>query len=588
LARNVILAYHYSLHRALTRMLASIALLGVALTCAAARGDAFVRVARGRFVVDGAPFVFAGANVDALHGELERRTVGQTLDAVKADGMSVVRVWALGEGPSDAPPWHREHVLFRVGETGFLEGAFVALDRVVEAARARGLRVLITLCNGWPDFGGVPQYLRWAGLPTRGYGARDRFYADPRVRKLFLAHVERVVGRTNSLTGQRYADDPTIFGWELMNESEVDDEAGAQARLRFIDEIARRVHALAPHHLVSSGVSEYRVRDERSAWRAACALSSIDFCDAHLYPQAGDLVDSAEALFARVDDRVQLARWVLHKPIVFGEFGFDTRADHDGWLDQPRARWFARFLDRLALDRVDGAFVWIYEPWHGRPRDFGIYVDRPDTDDVRAELRAFAAAIPVRHGENPRLGAAFGDALRYPAYQVIRRSGAPQTDHRQDVTTVSLAVDEIDVATWERTGTWDGGPFVHAYGFGDGSYAWRFPAPDRPAKRVVVRARISSEYPGTDAPPHGTSRVLVTIDGRTVGTMTAPPDDGRGAVVELASRDRRLLDALRGGAHELRFAVTGPGAHGLCIYGRRTEHGSDETQPIDVELRFER
>src|SRR4029078_10090207 len=97
---------------------------------------------------------------------------------------------------------------------------------------------LITLCNAWPDFGGVPQYLAWAGLTVRGFGARDRFYADPTVRALLLAHIERVVGRTNSISGQRYAQDPTIFAWELMNESQIDGPSGARDRLSFVTEVS--------------------------------------------------------------------------------------------------------------------------------------------------------------------------------------------------------------------------------------------------------------------------------------------------------------------------------------------------------------
>ena len=39
---------------------------------------------------------------------------------------------------------------------------------------------------------------------------------------------------------------------------------------------------------------------------------------------------------------------------MFGEFGFDTRPAHDGWLGRGRADWFGDFLDRVFLDGAAG------------------------------------------------------------------------------------------------------------------------------------------------------------------------------------------------------------------------------------------
>jgi hypothetical protein len=38
------------------------------------------------------------------------------------------------------------------------------------------------------------------------------------VRDLYKAHIAYILGRTNSVTGQQYARDPTIFGWDVLNE----------------------------------------------------------------------------------------------------------------------------------------------------------------------------------------------------------------------------------------------------------------------------------------------------------------------------------------------------------------------------------
>jgi mannan endo-1,4-beta-mannosidase len=558
----------------------------VTLVALTALGHAdVVRVDHARFVSDGKPFEFVGANAELMHGAHNRAAYQQTLDAARADGLRVVRVWALGEGAADAPAWQRESELFRAGPDGFLEDAFVQLDRVLAAAHERGLRVILTLANHWGDYGGVPQYLRWAGLPDTGYGARDAFFSDPRTRALFRAHLLRLVDRTNTVSGVRYADDPTVFAWELLNESQVETPAGATARRAFIVEMAQLLRSHGARQLVTPGVIGYGTLAERREWLAVCRLPEVDYCDSHLYPQNADAVPSERELDQLLDDRVQLAR-VAHKPLVIGEFGFDTRADHDRWLGHGRADWFARFLRRVIDDGAAGALVWIYQPWSGKPRDFGIYVDRPDTDDVRAQLRAFAAeALTAPPARNPILAAARGTRPLYDPYRVAHRPGPAFVSQDGARTVVALAPDQFTTGRFERVGAYDGGTLVHAYGFGDGFFEWRFPAPAAPVERLTIALRISSEFPGESAPPDGRSRTILELDGRQLAELWAPPDDGRGVVRTVTITDRALLSRLPGRAHLLRLRVpAGADARGVCIYGAPTGRGGapSDTQPIVI------
>src|SRR5262249_28018502 len=149
------------------------------------------------------------------------------------------------------------------------------------------------------------------------------------------------------------------------------------------------------------GVIGYGSLAERDEWLAVCRLPAVDYCDSHLYPQTSDAVADEAELAAFIDDRVQLAHFVAHKPVVFGEFGFDTRPERADWLGRPRAGWFRAFLERVRFDGGDGALAWIYQPWGGRPRDFGIYIDRSDTDDVRGALKAIAHVLAEPAPLNP-------------------------------------------------------------------------------------------------------------------------------------------------------------------------------------------
>jgi mannan endo-1,4-beta-mannosidase len=47
---------------------------------------------------------------------------------------------------------------------------------------------------------------------------KELFYTDDTVKAAYWAWVSTVLGRTNSITGTRYVDDPTIFAVELANE----------------------------------------------------------------------------------------------------------------------------------------------------------------------------------------------------------------------------------------------------------------------------------------------------------------------------------------------------------------------------------
>ena len=528
----------------------------LALTGALPDG-AFVQVDGAGFAVGGKPFEFVGANLDVMHGAAERAHAAETIAGARADGLTVGRVWALGEGDATSPPWAREHQLWRVGPTMWLEAAPRQLDRVLAEARARGLRVIITLSNFWDDFGGIRQYLAWAKLPTDTFDARDCFFSDDKTRAFYRAHLARLLGRVNSVTGVRYIDDPTIFAWELMNESEVATAAGATARRSWIDEMASFIKARDPNHLVTPGVMGYTSRAERAEWLAVCELPTVDYCDSHLYPEGTDRVTSRARLEGYIDDRVQLARYVAHKPLVFGEFGFHT--DAPGYLAEPRARWYATFLERALVDGAAGALAWIYQPWLGKERDFGIYVDRPDTDDVRAALRKFAAlAAAAPAPSNPLLGEAHGDALLYDPYVTEERS--PYQHLSADGSALEIPASAFASGRWERLGTYGEGADAHAYGAGDGWFDYSFLLPDQASP--TLEARLSSEWPGKSAPPDGGSDVAVLVDGVRVATLGVIPDDGVGRLEKIA------LGELKRGRHTVRLLVApGPSAHGLCVYG---------------------
>lgn len=538
----------------------------------------FVRVVGDRFYREGSPFRFLGANVAVMHGQAHRAALASTLDAVQADGLPVIRVWALGERDASAPEWARSYA-FRMGDDGWVEDSFVHLDHVLVEAAARDLQVIVVLANRWGDYGGVPQYLRWSGDPfdadsPDGVARAElgTFFRSESVRALYLAHVERVVGRINSLTQTPYRDDPTIFAWELVNEISAERrDAGALAD--FVSSAARRVRLIDRRHLLSAGHIGYVTSTERRTWREIMALPEVDFADAHAYPTEHDRVHTTSELDAFVDDHAMLAHGVLHKPLVLGEVGF---AQGRRALARTRSRLFDHFLRHAQSAGVDGALAWIYAPSSDRAGAHTILTDGLDADSrrvrgvLRERARSFATSTEAPSWPTD------GDARLWDVSRTIpgtRRVARPVDG------VVTIVPEHFAEARFELVGAYDGGAIAHVYGGGHGWVDYRFRAPAPIGSTLTISLRASSELPGrgVGARPDDGSHVLVSIDGHRLGVLDVPPDDGVGRRITLSVPiDETLATVLAGTPiHTLRFAVADDDdAHGLCLYGEATGLGT--------------
>jgi mannan endo-1,4-beta-mannosidase len=565
-----------------------------AVTSARSRGEPivtgeFVRARRGEFVLGDRPFRFLGANIDPLHGDVNRPRYRELIAALAEDGLTVARVWALGEGTEDADSWLRNYQLFRAGPYGFIEDTYIALDHVLAVARLQGVRVMLTLANNWPDYGGAPMYLQWTSAPSWGLH-HESFYSHPRTREFYRAGLLKLLTRRNTVTGVKYIDDPTIFAWELMNESTAFSDRGKNARVAWIHEMAALIREYDKNHMITAGVLGYALQQERQEWLRIQQLPEIDFCDSHIYPESleGFAGGRGEArVLDFLDDRAALCRYVVKKPLVIGEFAYHTDAGKDLY-GRPRSTWFSRFLSQHYRNRGSGSFVWLYEPyqlWNGKVRDFAIHIDHPDTDDVRQVLIGLANKLatggPAAFGpDNPRIVAAQNSGLQTQLLYdpIVVKPGPGQIPHaryvQSDANTALLSIPPAQFAqsAWERSGVWTEGKATHVYGADTGEWTYRFAAPpllpNQAVTAIDLELRISSEWPVLPAPPEGGSTVEVYIDDSLVGQLVAVADDGSGERRRLQLTDAALRLRLSSGRHSLRFRVPpGRGAHGLCIYG---------------------
>jgi mannan endo-1,4-beta-mannosidase len=358
-------------------------------------GDQFVRQRDGRFFVGRKPFRFVGANVALMYRDEDRERMPETLHQASQLGIKVVRVWAFGEGgPNDVKPmadladWPRHHS-FRFAPGQWNEDAFVHLDKVIAEAAKNNIYVQLCLTNWWRDTGGVTQYLRWVGINDAAddsykFGINNDkailFYSNPETRRLYREHLEKLATRKNTITGVAYRDDPTIFGWELMNEAQVITGRWAERRAWFA-EMSAYLKSLDPNHMIAPGTWGYRSASERREWLADHAIPTIDYCDVHSYPRDDhdSFVNSPEALKEFIENRAAAA-FALRKPLVLGEFGMGV----EGYNSASQVDWYKALFDGSARSGSGGAMFWILTP--DARRGYGITYSTPRDRELLHEI----------------------------------------------------------------------------------------------------------------------------------------------------------------------------------------------------------
>jgi len=562
----------------------------------------FVQTEGPRFVVDGQPFRFVGANVAVMYRDEDRARMPETLRAASENGIRVIRVWANGEGgPKDIGPladlkdWPRTHS-FRLTPTDWNEESFVHLDHVLAEAARNNLRVQLTLCNWWRDTGGVTQYLRWAGIndaadDSQPFGINIEramlFYTNEETRRLYREHVLKVLTRRNTVTGVLYRDDPTIMGYELMNEAQA--ATGRQDERRaWIAEMSAYVKSLDQDHLLTPGTWGYRNAWERREWLEEHRLQEIDYCDVHNYPSNDHdvFINSTEDLRGFIDNRVAAAQ-SLSKPLVFGEFGIGP----EGYKEISEDSWYRSYFETAARDGSGGAMFWIWTP--DAQRGFGVTYNSPRDEGVRAEIKRAAQLFEsLRHeGPPPRLlDAGHHLVPRQFAFTRAREQAAmrPETSMADNDTILYRFKPEMAAsARFEKLGGGEG----YIWGSGIGYIEYLVPAREsyKGVGRLLVRARLQPVPPDEAHGRIKASRVSLFINDTDCGSKLITKEDSPQPLIqqwEVNSFFLRL-QAARGLPLSIRFVVKADADQpfGLNISNWPAGYDAHGATPVEIEVR---
>ena len=569
------------------------------------RGSArrgFVRANGVRFVVDGKPFRFAGANVSVMYRDEDRARMPETLRQASQLGIKVVRVWAFGEGgPNDVKPigdfndWPRTHS-FRTKPGEWNEAEFVFLDQVMAEAARNGIRVQLCLTNWWRDTGGVTQYLRWAGVQ----GADDdkhpfginkeiamQFYTNETARRLYREHLEKIATRRNSITGMLYRDDPAIFGYELINEGECLTGRWNERRA-WVAEMSAYLKSLDPDHMITPGVWGYRTAAERREWLKDHALSTIDYTDVHNYPRDDhdSVVHSTRALAEFVSNRVA-ASATVNKPLVLGEFGMST----DGFKGASQVEWYRAFFDHTARDGASGAMFWILTP--DPARGYGVTYTTNRDATLLAEIRGASHVFSSLMNATPPPSLLDAGKHLVPRQFAFARneteeSVRPKIVYEQDGRVLyKFAPETVVRGRFEKIG---GGP---GYIWGGGVGYFEFIVPGRETRRrigeIVVRAHIQPVMPTDARTDWIRTRVTLFLNGTEIDSRLITWEDPKAPLIQEWKIDSwgPRLRAARGLPFTVRFEVT-PEAdwlYGVNISNWPEGYDARGATPVEVELR---
>lgn len=562
----------------------------------------FVQTRGSRFLIAGQPFRFVGANVSVMYRDEDRQRMPETLRQAAQAGIRVVRVWASGEGgPNDLGPvadqadWPRTHP-FRWSPGNWNEEAFVHLDNTIAHAAQNNLQVQLCLANWWRDTGGVTQYLRWAGIDDAAdtkysFGINPEramsFYTNEKTRQLYREHVEKIVTRRNSVTGVLYRDDPTILGWELMNEAQAVTGRWAERRA-WIAEMSTYLKALDPNHAITPGDWGYRTAAERREWLRDHQLPNIDYCDVHHYPlpDADVSVDSPTALREFIDNRAAAAA-ALKKPLVFGEFGMGV----DGYKGFSQAEWYRAYLESNVRAGAAGAMFWILTP--DVARGYGVtYVTDRDKGVLAEVARASQMFASLASADPP-------ERLTDDARHLVPRQFA-WARAENDPATLPLAIVREDksilyrfkpqMAASERFEKIGAGP-GYVWGYGAGSLEYMVPAREdrRRVSEIIVRAHLQPVLPEDAKPENIQTRVTLFVNGTDCGSRLIPVEPDGQPLIQEWRVDAWLvrLRAMRGKSISIRFAVTPESdwLYGVNISNWPEGYESHDAKPVEVEVR---
>ncbi|KAG7376427.1 hypothetical protein PHYPSEUDO_013575 [Phytophthora pseudosyringae] len=339
----------------------------------------FVTTSGTAFEVDGAPFYIFGTNAywasEINWSETDLTTIFKTMatnDITACRTMGFADLTTAGTAPYN--------IVYQLWENGAAsintkDNGLGYFDKVVAAATAAGVKLVVPLVNNWSDYGGMDVYVKQLGGKYH-----DDFYTNEKIKAAYKKYVATFVNR--------YKNDDTIMSWELCNECRCAGSGGGLAESgicttktinAWMTEMSAYIKSLDSNHLVATG-SEGFMNTDSSVYLysglsgvdfdANLAIKSIDYGAYHTYPD-GWSVDASEFVSwgkKWINDHVASGK-KAGKPVVMEEYGVKghNASVYKAWSDAVYAAGSSMQYWEFGLDSL--------KTYRG---DYTIY----DTDEI--------------------------------------------------------------------------------------------------------------------------------------------------------------------------------------------------------------
>ncbi len=372
-----------------TARLASSILAGcllVATVCASAAAaadgiaaDSFVRVSprdsRYFETTNGQPYIPIGLNLihpsgqgKAVEAKLEE--LDRWLTKLAANSGNHIRVWLSSQ--------FYEVEQRRAGE--YDEETFRHIDAMLGMCRRRGIRVKMTF-EHFREIDPGQKGKTWAMKTlhhTSAGGTADsvsQWLASPESRGQFVGKLQAFA--------RRYANNPTVYGWELWNEANC--LRGGDYRAWTVAMLPQ-LHRLFPNHLGMQSLGSFDAARSRNGYRWLAQLPQNDVGQVHRYLDLGAQLNVCKGpVDVLTADAVrELLSTVPNKPVMLAESGA-VEPRHTGPF-----QLYAKDKAGIILHDVLFAPFFAGAAGSGQCWHWGVYVD---ANDLWWQFGRFAQAV---------------------------------------------------------------------------------------------------------------------------------------------------------------------------------------------------
>lgn len=322
----------------------------------------FVSIKNQGFYLKDKEYNFIGFNAYYLQSEaansMRRYIVDDVFEAAAKNGIKVIRTWAFNEGGGNGT--------ISASPYNYNEQGFEALDYVLYSASKHNIKLILTLSNYYPDFGGLPEYLKWHAGRFGTSLSVSQFFRDDTLKAWFKSYTKTVLERENKFSGIKYKNDPSIFSFELMNEG-INTGSNSQIIYNWYSEMAAYFKSVDKNHLLTTGEEGYDQYSEYysnpdlfyngadylfngykgTSFYLNSRIKNIDYASFHLYPGLAGF--SAIAGKTWIDDHKRVASWA-GKPVLAGELG----------VKQDKCSTYRFYFEELKKSGLKNCVLWQY------------------------------------------------------------------------------------------------------------------------------------------------------------------------------------------------------------------------------------